>query len=83
MKESCGIPFQDLGKYGLLYYNSLFMILPVAAFSWYTGDIEKVCTTKNYTFTAFQVEMLLIKYSSTPSFLNNETWHKIHSGKGI
>lgn len=82
MKGYCGISFQDLGKYGLLYYNSLFMILPVAAFSLYTGDIEKVCTTKKYTFTAFHVEMLLMKYSFTLYFLTNETNTKYTQVKG-
>ena len=34
--------FQELGKYGLLFYNSVFMVLPVLGIVWYSGDHEKV-----------------------------------------
>ena len=33
---------KDLGKYGVMYYNSLFMLLPAVIFAWQTGDIEAV-----------------------------------------
>ena len=33
---------KDLGKYGLLFYNSLFMIAPAAFFTWCNGEIQKV-----------------------------------------
>jgi len=32
---------KDLGKYGLMFYNSLFMLLPAMLFAWQTGDLER------------------------------------------
>merc|ERR1719245_1837215 len=30
---------KDLGKYGVMFYNSLFMLPPAAIFAWQTGDL--------------------------------------------
>jgi len=34
---------KELGKYGLLFYNSLFMLPFAFLMATYTGDIAKVC----------------------------------------
>lgn len=33
---------RELGKYGLLYYNSLFMLIPLALLTWISGDVDKI-----------------------------------------
>lgn len=32
---------KDLGKFGVMYYNSLFMLLPATLFAWQTGDLDR------------------------------------------
>lgn len=32
---------KELGKYGLMYYNSLFMFIPALLFAWQTGELDR------------------------------------------
>lgn len=50
---------KELGKYGLMYYNSLFMIMPAFAIAWYTGDIEKTKAFRDWTNFMFIVQFAL------------------------
>lgn len=38
---------QGLGKYGVLFYNALIIILPTLLLSAYTGDLQRVCVKMN------------------------------------
>ena len=65
---------KDLGKYGLMFYNSLFMLGPATVFAWQTGDIEEVlgeCHNDNKTnyFRLRQSDAIVshrLTYISTP-----------------
>jgi solute carrier family 35 protein len=51
---------KELGKYGLLYYNALFMIIPLMLISWTTGDLNR-CFTEfhNWLDLGFLISFLM------------------------
>ncbi|GIY04248.1 hypothetical protein CEXT_812501 [Caerostris extrusa] len=50
---------RDLGKYGLLFYNALFMILPLTLLWWYSGEIEKTVAFHRWLDITFLTSFLL------------------------
>lgn len=50
---------KELGKYGLLYYNSLFMLVPATCFAYYTGDLDSAYSYKSWNDTWFLICFLL------------------------
>ncbi|XP_059615029.1 UDP-sugar transporter UST74c [Phlebotomus argentipes] len=49
----------DMGKYGLMYYNSLYMILPALLITWAVGDLSKSVAFPMWTDPLFTVQFLL------------------------
>jgi len=50
---------KDLGKYGLMYYNSLFMLLPASIFAIQTGDITRAYEFEGWSNPWFTFQFLL------------------------
>lgn len=49
----------DMGKYGLVFYNSLFMILPATILAWFLGDLDAAMQYEYWTEPVFFVQFML------------------------
>lgn len=50
---------KDLGKYGLMYYNALFMIVPAAVVAWHTGDLDASAAYPHWNDVLFLAQFLM------------------------
>lgn len=50
---------KELGKFGLMYYNSLFMFLPAVCIAYVTGDLEVAYNYNAWTNHYFLLQFLL------------------------
>jgi len=42
------LTLQELGELGLVFYNSLFMIVPAALIAWFSGEFQLVSCNENF-----------------------------------
>lgn len=50
---------KELGKYGILYYNSLFMILPALIVAWWTGHVDSAIKYPHWNDFMFLAQFIL------------------------
>lgn len=50
---------KELGKYGLMYYNSLFMVVPSVFFAFYSGDLDAAYNYERWNDTLFLCQFIL------------------------
>lgn len=50
---------KELGKYGLMYYNALFMFLPAAIVAWCTGDLDRSADYQHWNDMLFLIQFLM------------------------
>eukprot|EP00095_Tigriopus_kingsejongensis_P001558 maker-scaffold137_size321222-snap-gene-2.19 protein:Tk01558 transcript:maker-scaffold137_size321222-snap-gene-2.19-mRNA-1 annotation:"udp-sugar transporter ust74c" len=49
----------EMGKYGLIFYNNLFMVIPALAFSHFSGDFENVLDFEGFQSWSFCCQFTL------------------------
>ncbi|KAJ6669640.1 hypothetical protein lerEdw1_000189 [Lerista edwardsae] len=55
----CVCFMQELGKYGVIFYNACFMVVPTVLISFFTGDLQQATDFKQWTNFLFLIQFLL------------------------
>ncbi|XP_013189429.2 UDP-sugar transporter UST74c [Amyelois transitella] len=50
---------KDLGKYGLMYYNALFMFVPAVLVAWWTGDLDRSSEYAGWSDPIFLAQFIM------------------------
>lgn len=50
---------EDIGKYGIMFYNSMLMIFPAVALAWFAGDLHTAYEYRHWSNPWFLIQFLL------------------------